>query len=128
MVLELGRYGELDSSLKLANSKNMVTGELITIYEARGEKDTTEGRGGTYLIGYYLDKAQAEESVKGKGVWDGPGSITVIDCFKQYLANEKFKYWKLNEADIDFSIKSDFLRQQALAKLTPEEIKLLGIK
>lgn len=49
--------------------------ETLFLYKVTGENDTTEGRGGTYLVGYFVNSVDAQKAAEGKGVWGGAGDI-----------------------------------------------------
>lgn len=84
------------------------------IYVARENADSTEGRGPMVPIAHFLKKEDAELAARGRGVMGyGDGDVKVIPVF------ESIKDWKDN--------KKEELRQQALAKLTTEEKRALGL-
>jgi len=49
--------------------------ETMFLHKVTGENDTTEGRGGSYLIGYFTDLEDAKKAAEGKGTWGQPGDI-----------------------------------------------------
>ena len=67
-----------------------------TVYEVRGELDTTEGRAGDYLVGWYLHPRAANQAAENKGVWGQAGAVagrpvrvlTDTDG-QQYIVGEK---------------------------------------
>ena len=74
----------------------------------------TDGRDGG-VIAYFLDKTAAQNAIKGAGPsGGGDGHI-----------REEFVYDSLLDYNDN---KPEAVRKRALAKLSPEEIKVLGIK
>jgi hypothetical protein len=112
--------------------KELLSGEIVTIWEGRGENDTNEGRGGTHTVGWYLTEAEAIEGVKTEGVWGQPGKVKSHKVLRQIMADSNFGqyiYWaieKLNVVPNKEYVES--LRKSALAKLTDEEKRVLGVK
>lgn len=101
--------------------------QFITIYSAYAELDTTEGRGGTRLIGHFLSEKDANKAADGHGVWGGRGPVrqqcylSLDDGLTGYPVDPD------SLTDLRTITKSGTLRTQALNKLTPEERKELGV-
>jgi hypothetical protein len=112
--------------------KELLSGEIITIWEGRGENDTNEGRGGTHTVGWYLTNAEATEGVKSEGVWGGPGTVKSHQALRQVMPDSNFGqyiYWKIEKINVQSN--KDYVesvRKSALAKLTDEEKRVLGVK
>jgi hypothetical protein len=99
--------------------------KLITVWEARGLIDTSNDRGGSCSLGYFLDKESAVLMGKGRGYWgsdelpierrmattDGISGYVITDITKITVNKD------VNEAH----------RKLALAKLTEADKKLLGL-
>ncbi len=102
----------------------------IVAYEVRGETDTNEGRGGTYLVGYFTSKDVADEAANGKGVWGAPGYVNTVDLLEVECDGKTIYYL---DKPIELKIETDqALKARALKKatesLTKEEMAALGIK
>lgn len=103
-----------------------------TLYKVIGQVDTTEGKGGTYVVGYTPYKAVAADLAKGKGCMGDSGRIEEIpgiwvhhpddatqDQFAILLGPE--------QVHLLTSHQIEQLRADALSKLTPEDRKILGL-
>lgn len=103
----------------------------LTAYEVRGETDTTEGRGSTYIVGYFNNKTAADEAAAGKGVWGAPGYVKPISLIEIEYPNGSKKYYLDSPIQIK-SITDHEMKCRAQKKLketlTPDEISALGIK
>ena len=119
----MGQKGGYDGTLYPANVTKM------HLFEVRGESDTTEGRGGTYLVGWFTDGEIAKKAAHEKGVWGGHGQINEKICdvavFKNGLGEEVVGIIK-EYVQIDYEDPRE-TRAKALAKLTPKERKALGL-
>ena len=100
-----------------------ITGEVVKIWAATRNEDTTEGRGKRIDSSYHLTQEDAQIAASGidVGGQDGQASSRIVIKLKdgRYLLGAK-----------PISIKSDpgareRLRAQALAKLTPSELATL---
>ena len=91
--------------------------EITGVYEATGDSDLTEGRGPPRHIGYFTHEADARQVVKGEGAMGSTGYVKRMD-----LRIEVYESLAEFEAGRQRSI-----REQALAKLTKEERKALGL-
>lgn len=110
--------------------KEIISGELVTIYEGRGKKDTDEGRGGTRNVGWYLTEAEAIVGVKGAGIWGQPGTVRTRDVLKRICQDGRIEYYDLYFIEIksvDVEKAEEEARKAALAKLTDSEKKVLGL-
>ena len=112
--------------------KELLSGEMITIWEGRGENDTNEGRGGTHTVGWYLTEAEAKVGVEKEGVWGAPGSVKSHKALKQVVADSNFgeyKYWLVELVNVVPNKEYvETVRKNALAKLSDEEKRVLGVK
>jgi len=87
---------------------------MKTIYAALRNADDIEGRGPMVAIGYFIRKEDAVHAAKGRGVMGvGDGEVEEIKVF------ETRTEWD--------ALSEDGLRKSALAKLTYEEKRVLGL-
>ncbi len=85
------------------------------IYAAERNADSTEGRGPMVPIAYFDNESDAKKAAVGHGVMGyGDGEVKAI---KVYASIED---WQNGE--------QEDLRKKALAKLSPAEIKALGLE
>jgi hypothetical protein len=108
--------------------KEMLSGELIIIYEGRGQGDSDHGNAPWFTVGWYLTEAEATEAVKTSGGWGTPGDVRTATALK--TDGELEFYYKLvpiEVTSIDIKKAQEKIREQALAKLTPLEKKALGL-
>jgi hypothetical protein len=90
---------------------------MITVFAVQQNADLTEGRGPMVNRALFIDEADAHEfSETLDGAMGSRSGIKVVPLQV---------YHRLSECP-EFSRKH--LRKKALAKLTPEEIEVLGIK
>jgi hypothetical protein len=106
------------------NMVEILQGELVYLFEGRGDVDQTEGRGGTRCVGWYLSRKDAENAVKNEGVMGTPGYVKSHQALAVRMDNGDFQYYKIEKLEVE---TVETARQRALAKLTPEEKKLLGL-
>lgn len=100
----------------------MLSGEVVYIYEGRGQGDSDHGNAPWHTVGYFLTQAEATEAVKTAGGWGTAGKVKTVQALKDSSDN----YYLIE--DIEISPPSiERLRQKALAKLTAEEKKALGL-
>lgn len=98
--------------------------EILTVYGAHGDGGE---RGLGPLLGYFTDKKVAQQVSKGKGWYGGDGYISekmAVNTGNGVYLIEDPKPIDLNN---EFAIKKDQLKASALSKLTPDEIRALGI-
>lgn len=87
---------------------------MLKLYAAQENQDLTEGRGVMRLIAIFAREADAILAAKGRGVMGhGDGEVSVVIVYETW---EEFAAKDLER-----------IRQNALAKLTPAEIRALGI-
>jgi len=96
--------------------------EAFKVYEVRGDNDKTEGRGGTYLVGYYKNQDIANQASKNHGVMGSSGYISKHDAIEidgsVFLIKEK----------ITLSDDVEIKLQNIMKKLSSEEINLLKFR
>lgn len=99
--------------------------KILTVYGAHGDGGE---RGLGPLLGYFSDKKVAQQVAKGKGWYGGDGYIDQ----KMALDTGNGVYLIADENPIDldneFSMRKDELKASALSKLTPDELRALGVK
>lgn len=99
--------------------------ELITLWTAHGDGGE---RGIGPVIGYSLSESSAERMALGRGWYGGNGDVKPADGIK--LPNGDIFVLKYNEpVDLDGTRAKarEAVRKAALAKLSPEEKKELGL-
>lgn len=100
-------------------------------YEAMGETETNEGRGPRRHIGWFKNADLAHAAVKGQGVMGADGYVRTfkfdVVVYVDPLTNKQVAY-RLSEEKfhIEF-IDDDEVKARALAKLTLEERRALGL-
>jgi hypothetical protein len=88
----------------------------VAAYEALVNSDLMEGRGLMRHVAYFINRVDAEQSVKGQGVMGvGNGEVKQIEI----IVYESFAEY--------FGPKYDELRKSALRKLTQDERAALGV-
>jgi hypothetical protein len=96
------------------------------VYEVRGELDTNEGRGGTFLVGFWDTKDAANIAAQGRGVWGEPGSIEEVHGF--YVSVEgQVKFVKTEDLHTINTESKDKVIERAKSKLTTDELIALGL-
>lgn len=100
--------------------------EKMHIYEATTNTDTIEGRGVEMVIGRFTNPGQAAKAAKGMGPMGTDGGVQareVYVMFEAWLEGDGKKYADRHEA----LSSEDRVRNGALAKLTAEERRVLGL-
>lgn len=97
--------------------------QVYTIYEAIINSDGTEGRGYDVVIGRFFTRTAAEMFVRGKDVMGTDGTVKSQTAIK----DDDGMYRVLGPAVAVARDALDIKRLNALAKLDPEERKLLGL-
>ena len=96
--------------------------KFISVYETVGPVDTTEGRyGGNQSYGYFAELAEAIKCARGKGVMGTEGEVKT----RAAISVNDIVYL-IEEIEVNTSLDS-LRRKKALAKLTAEEKKILGL-
>lgn len=98
----------------------------VTLYKVTANTDTTEGRGSTYVIGWFVDAGVAKKAAKGKGVMGTDSPVDPVAC-SVIRTDDGSVFLVGDEVQITYEDPKE-VRERALAKLTPEERNALGIK
>lgn len=98
-------------------------GTIFALRGVYGNSEPNDGRGVRILLGVYGSVAAARDAAKGQGVMGSDAEVADVDAIKStngnvYLLGEK--------ADVMFKAERQ-IREEALAKLTDEEIRVLGL-
>jgi hypothetical protein len=101
--------------------KELLSGEVVTVWEGLGQGDSDFGNAPWYTVGYYLTNGEATEAVKTSGGWGSPGKVRSAQAIKS--GDLYFLFEKIEITPVDLKK----IRDQALAKLTPAEKKALGL-
>lgn len=96
------------------------------VYEAFEDNDKQEGKGTQTSLGFFLFKETAELAAEGKGVQGSIGPIRkatkficeVVSSGEMYIIGDK----------INNELSSNFAKKRAMAKLSDEDKKVLGLK
>lgn len=102
--------------------KEFLSGEVVYVYEGLGQGDSDHGNALWYTVGFYLTEEEAEEAVKTSGGWGTPGKVKIVQAIK---ASDDL-YFRFQMIEIS-PPSQERLKQKALAKLTSEEKKALGL-
>lgn len=105
----------------------------LSIYEVITNSDLTEGRGARVSLGYFLQKSDACEKAKGAGVFGCDAEVS--PAFKWCLS---YSVWiktdrvrqmvcVLGEEVMLEYTDPNVLRKRALAKLSAEDLEILGL-
>lgn len=86
------------------------------IYLVWANSDSTEGKGANRIYYYCSSLGAAEELAKGLGP---------MGCSDGYITED---FLLDSRHDLEQKNKDEFIRKEALAKLTPEERRVLGFK
>lgn len=109
--------------VNLSDPENAKVGR-ITMYRVEFNTDNNEGRGSTYYE-YYVTSAVAHTRAKGRGVM-GTDCTVVPTSERVIVIGEKI--FRIGDEIIALYEDPEVVRKRALAKLTPEERKALGIR
>lgn len=88
--------------------------KMMKAYEASVNSDSTEGRGYKVIVGYFLEKSDAEKVVKGRG----PMGMSNGDVQPVWIFHNLAEYDEHRNKE---------LRLRAWHKLTPEEREALNL-
>lgn len=98
----------------------------MTLYRVSTNSELNEGRGREYTLGWFVDNAVAMKAAKGNYVMgtDCPIErkvVTIVrtDDGKVYILGDRVEFQYEDPREV---------RARALAKLSPEERQVLGIK
>ncbi len=99
--------------------------ETVTLYHVTSNTELTEGRGSTVTVGWFLDRELAVRAGKGQYVM---GTDCPIEMKPRRVARaEDGTMWTLGEQITVTTELPAEVRKRALAKLTAEERKALGV-
>jgi hypothetical protein len=101
--------------------KEFISGEVVYVYQGMGQGDSDHGNAPWHTVGYFLTEAEAKEAVKSAGGWGTPGQVKTIHAIKSDDLYYSFEMIEISPPPLER------LRQKALAKLTAEEKKALGL-
>jgi hypothetical protein len=103
--------------------------KFITVYEATGPQDTTEGRwGGEMSYGFYFSQEVAKRVVSDKGVMGTAGTVRAITGYIGEINGKPKFVREIDFHDVLVGTREDDIIEKAKAKLTTEELKALGLK
>lgn len=82
------------------------------------------------LIGWFSEKSSAEKAARNQGWYGGPGRVASVEalCMDDSIYYALANSGKPIDLDDKKSKADNQRREQALSKLTQEDIELLGIK
>jgi hypothetical protein len=102
----------------------------MNLYEVRGENDSTEGRGGTHLVGWFTSSEIADKAAEGKGVMGYKGTVNphtkVVVTYRDDEGND-VTHLVGEQILVQYEDPKE-VRARGLAKLTPAERHALGLK
>ena len=103
-------------------SKQRGSVEQMTLYRVRTNTDLTEGRGAERTLGWFIDNAIALKAAKGNYVM---GSDCPVESRRELVVRmESGEIFLLGErVEITYEDPRE-IKARALAKLTPEEVKV----
>lgn len=105
--------------------------EQRSYYEVRGESEKNEGRGGTYLVGYFATESIAKRASQGHGVMGYEGHVRphcgLVAVYIDPQTNREVIRPLGDVIEVQYEDPVE-VRKRALAKLTPEEKLALGLK
>lgn len=81
-------------------------------------------------LGLFWTQAEALAASRGTSWYGGDGRVTTVSVIMVKVSKDEFKYYRLEEVEIFESLKDATtakLKRSALAKLTEEEKKVLGL-
>lgn len=104
-----------------------ISGTLVDLWEGLGQGDSDHGNAPTYTVGWYLTEAEAIEAVRTAGAWGSPGKVDRVQVLKANSDNGSYDYYEIRYIEVS-CVDLEKARERALAKLTADEKKLLGLK
>lgn len=101
-----------------------------TAFHVTTNEDRNEGRGHTIDIGYFQHRIDAENAARGQGVMGTNADIKpcTVQVLKDPEKGEDMFVIKKMAPFYKTYLNKEALRKQILAKLTAEEIEILGVK
>lgn len=102
-------------------------GKYTTFYIVWSTEDERGRRGS--VVGVYTNSADAEKAKEGKGWFGSPGEVEIADGWfvGEYVMFPRVKVLR-EDLNVNLPKRTEEKRQAALAKLSDEEKKLLGLK
>lgn len=99
--------------------------ERVTLHHVTSNTELCEGRGATVTVGWFLDRGVAERAAKGRYVM---GTDCPIETTTKTVARMDSGALHLLGEKIEVSYEDpEQVKRRALAKLTPEEMRALGL-
>lgn len=100
----------------------------LTLYKVTTNSDTTEGRGATILIGWFIHEDVARKAARGQGVMGTDANVGPLRVKVAKTPGKKGKMYLLgDEVSTRYEDPAE-VRARALAKLTDEEKAALGLE
>jgi hypothetical protein len=103
----------------------------VVAYEAQGDTNMDDGRGPMRHIGWFLNEDLAREAAKGQGAMGTPGYVRNLTCDAVIYTDPKTNKEVIRRIGEVLAIEfddTDEVRARALAKLSPKERQVLGLK
>lgn len=104
-----------------------LAGTIYRVYRVVEDRDKTEGRGGTVVVGHYHSEIDAKEAAIGKGAAGQPGAITEVELLSTDGGQTGY-HFSLGAGVVRCIMPGrSEVRAAALSKLTHEEREALGL-
>lgn len=105
-----------------------IEGDVFNIFVVHEERDKTEGRGGSFVVGHFHARADAEEAAQNKGVFGNDGRIEETQLLS--MDGGKTGYAFRLDSDVVQCVMPGHkeLKARAMAKLSIEEQEALGLR
>lgn len=100
--------------------------QFSQVYAVVGNTDSCEGRGSDICLGYYEVQADAEREADGKGVMGTRAEVRPQKCL--WIADDEVLIISYGASVKVVTANEVAEKQRALAKLSPRERQLLGLK
>lgn len=106
--------------------------EHATVYRVIGNTDNVEGRGASITLGWFFKRIDATEFAEGRGVFGSKaGVVPSMQWILRYKActiqdSREVIHLIGDEVATDY-VDPGVLRKRALAKLSPEDMEILGL-
>lgn len=101
----------------------------LEYFNAFGENDTNEGKGGRHSLGSFLKQSHADAAARGKGVFGCDGTVEHVRhdvvLYEDPSTGRTIVRRLAEEINVKF-VDEDPAIERALTKLTDEDIKALG--
>lgn len=106
-------------------STQQVTLYRLTLYQVITNSDRNEGRGADVTLGWYFEEGEARRAAREQGVF---GSDAAVKPSLQNVVTINNKSYLLGVEVLKAHSDPAVVRREALAKLTDEELIVLGLK